>query len=161
MASEPFVPMALEDIHQLLAEVATFHRYAAGHYAALDRLMRRLDWYRKRAQAWKKLAKRLPTDAGTGADTSGEAAALPAYDEASAKLAGQGVDVQQLHARAAAMDGEPETDQIVGSGRGVVSAAEAARVDCPGCVAAYSKLNGGRSLTNAAGTGFEKAKVRP
>jgi hypothetical protein len=52
-----FVPMALEDVSQLLAEVATFHRWGATRMQGLDRLMRRLDWYRKRARAWKAKAK--------------------------------------------------------------------------------------------------------
>lgn len=46
--------MAREDTDQLLAELATFHRYSAGHYIAL---MKRIDWFKRRAAAWKALAR--------------------------------------------------------------------------------------------------------
>ncbi len=45
------------DLYNLLAENATMHRYTSMHYSATARLLSRLDWYRRRAKAWKLTAK--------------------------------------------------------------------------------------------------------
>jgi len=52
----PF-PVSRDVVDQFVAEDAHLSRYAEKHYQVVDRLLRRLDWWRARARAWKRLAK--------------------------------------------------------------------------------------------------------